>query len=101
MWDFVCEHCDDILSLEDLSAGSYNDGRKINKTKALKISKRLNELLDNGIVDKYKQDHDKQMLKLKESENDDERFYANYPFDKDNVKQFALFCKESGGFKIC
>jgi hypothetical protein len=26
---------------------------------------------------------------------------ASYPFEVDNVKEFAEFCKESGGFKIC
>ena len=28
-------------------------------------------------------------------------FNKNYPFDVDNVKDFAEFCIESGGFKIC
>jgi hypothetical protein len=26
---------------------------------------------------------------------------ASYPFDVDNVKEFAEFCKESDGFEIC
>ncbi len=28
-------------------------------------------------------------------------FQCSYPFDTDNVKAFANFCKESGGFVIC
>lgn len=28
-------------------------------------------------------------------------FECSYPFDADNVKEFAKFCKESGGFEIC
>ena len=28
-------------------------------------------------------------------------FNKNYPFDIDNVKDFAEFCLQSGGFKIC
>jgi len=26
---------------------------------------------------------------------------AHYPFKEDNVKEFIMFCRESGGFKIC
>lgn len=26
---------------------------------------------------------------------------CNYPFDEDNVREFAQFCAESGGFEIC
>jgi DnaJ-class molecular chaperone len=29
-----------------------------------------------------------------------ENFDLNYPFDEANVKEFAEFCRESGGFKI-
>lgn len=28
-------------------------------------------------------------------------FDCSYPFSTDNVKRFAIFCKESGGFSIC
>ena len=30
-----------------------------------------------------------------------ENWEANYPFEADNVKEFAQFCAESNGFKIC
>ena len=26
---------------------------------------------------------------------------ANYPFDRENIEDFAKFCLESGGFSIC
>ena len=29
------------------------------------------------------------------------KWEANYGFDRENVKEFALFCLESGGFQIC
>ena len=29
------------------------------------------------------------------------KWEASYPFDIDNVKEFAEFCEQSGGFKIC
>ena len=34
-----------------MEGGSYNDGRKISKTKAVKIGKRLSEKLADGTVD--------------------------------------------------
>lgn len=101
LWEYVCSSCEDILSEEDILAGSYNDGRKISKTKAKKIAERLRLHLDTGIVDKYKSNHDKKLEKLKASEDKDIQFFANYPFDKENVERFALFCEESGGFTIC
>ena len=51
LWAFVCESCDDILSLDDADGGTYNDGQVISKTKAVKIGKRLSELLADGTVD--------------------------------------------------
>ena len=30
-----------------------------------------------------------------------ENWSASYPFDEDNIKDFAIFCQQSGGFKIC
>ena len=101
LWDYVSSSCEDFLTDKDIRGGNYNDGYKISKTKALKISERLNLHLDTGIVDKYKKNHDKQLEKMKASEDKDVKFFANYPFDKENVIRFALFCKESGGFIIC
>ena len=51
LWNFVCNTCDDFLSEKDMEGGSYNDGRKISKTKAVKIGKRLSEKLADGTVD--------------------------------------------------
>ena len=33
-------------------------------------------------------------------EEQDDEFAKNYPFDVDNVREFANFCIESGGFEI-
>jgi hypothetical protein len=32
---------------------------------------------------------------------DKENWEASYPFDEDNIKDFAIFCRQSGGFEIC
>ena len=39
------------------------------------------------------------LFKTEELDKDD--FNKHYPFDIENVKEFAEFCIESGGFKIC
>ena len=138
LWSFVCSVCDDFLSVDDCEKGCFNDGRRISKTKATKIGKRLSKVLADGTVDtrdrqyaldKAKADIDnKEMEKrldalkeeVKEKFGDmvpanypeeyktrwDEihstkNWSSDYPFNKDNVENFAKFCLESGGFEIC
>ena len=101
LWNYVCHVCDDILSDKDMKAGDYNDHRKITKTKAIKISKRLNNLIEEGIVSKYEQHFMDEQEKASKSDDKDTQFFSQYPFSEENVKKFALFCKESGGFRIC
>jgi len=138
LWNFVCESCDDFLTEGDISKGFYNDGKKISKTKSLKISKRLSKLIANGTVDKLEREsalaiakakvHNKEVRKemdaisvacqkehgeikapayypepYKTEWNDayaKEDWTSSYPFNADNVKVFALFCQQSGGFEI-
>ena len=57
LWSFVCASCDDFLSEKDMEGGNYNDGRKISKTKAVKIGKRLSEKLADGTVDAIYKDY--------------------------------------------
>ena len=38
---------------------------------------------------------------LGKSDDKDNQFMSSYPFNTDNVKRFAEFCRESGGFEIC
>ena len=140
LWNYVCEECQDFLSVKDMSGGGSNDGHKIYKTKALKISRRLSKLIAEGLVDKEyikmslmiakaqasNQDIKKQMNDIHKEVNKNntandiipakypEPHYTNwktlqsqhdwdgdYPFNPDNVKAFAKFCEQSGGFEIC
>tara|TARA_R110002020_G_scaffold186295_2_gene384319 strand:+ start:1048 stop:1683 length:636 start_codon:yes stop_codon:yes gene_type:complete len=139
LWSFVCASCDDFLTDKDMDGGSYNDGRKIAKTKAIKIGKKLCELLADGTVDKMEKDyavtaakasaHNKEVQaeldritkECKDEHGDDlvprdypepyktqwnEKYATkswddSYPFNKDNVENFAKFCLDSGGFEIC
>ncbi|QDP53414.1 MAG: hypothetical protein GOVbin4296_24 [Prokaryotic dsDNA virus sp.] len=96
LWHFVCQQCSDILSEEEMNAGSYNDGKVISKAKSKKISKRLVRLLDNGTVKEYEEEYQR----LTDEEEPDS-FSRNYPFAEENVRRFATFVGESGGFQIC
>ena len=49
----------------------------------------------NGRTIKYQAEYQQKMNDL-----DEDDFSRHYPFDVDNVKDFALFCLESGGFEI-
>jgi hypothetical protein len=50
LWNYVCEQCQDFLTVEDMAGGGSNDGHRISKTKALKISRRLSKLIGEGLV---------------------------------------------------
>jgi len=139
LWDFVCNNCDDFLTEKDMEKGYYNGGKKISKTKSLKIAKRLSELIADGTVDTFERKstlaiekaeaHNKVVRKkmdaishicekkhgemivpanypepYKTQWNDayaKESWTAHYPFYANNVKDFATFCQQSGGFEIC
>ena len=126
LWDYVCDVCDDIITEEDHKRGCYNDGWLIDDTKAKRIATQLNILINNGSVKKYEEDYKKELNELPLVEcptcngkgvRDDEIVKGNcngcggigkkddwalsYPFESDNVQEFADFCENSGGFEIC
>ena len=138
LWSFVCSVCDDFLTIDDCEKGCFNDGRRISKTKSVKIGKRLSEVLADGTVDKMDKQYSLEKAKAdvtnKEMEektdalkkevkekfgdivpNDYPEEYrarwdeiqsskdwaSDYPFDKENIENFAKFCLQSGGFEIC
>ena len=94
LWTYVCNECDDILTIKEAEGGCFNDGIKISKTKAEKIAKRLEEKLKDGSIDLHKAGYDGTV------ESISDEWAKNYPFEVDNVIQFIDFCKESGGFQI-
>ena len=95
LWSYVCSICYDILSDKDVEKGNWNDGKRISKTKAKKIAKRLRKMLEEGHVElteaKYRQSQERLA---------DDDWSKSYPFSTDNVKQFERFCEKSGGFEI-
>ena len=96
LWNFVSSTCDSILTEKDIESGSYNDGHRISKTKADRIARRLFKLIRNGSVKSYESAYKKHQDSLHEDNWD-----KGYPFSEDNVREFANFCLNSGGFTIC
>ena len=96
LWHFVSSVCESILTEKDIESGSYNDGHKICKTKANKIASRLFKLIRKGDVKAYESAYRRHQDSLHKDDWD-----KSYPFSEDNVREFANFCLNSGGFTIC
>ena len=130
LWNFVTGICDDILTEKDMESGSYNDGHKISKTKANRIASRLFKLIKSGKVKEYEEGYKKELASLEQIDCDIcdatgsrqeppktgagdrecngcsgtgkvDDWAKSYPFSEDNVREFANFCLNSGGFQIC
>ena len=125
LWNFTCGVCKDIITKEEAERGSYNDGIHISADKAQRIAIRLEYLVHQGEVAKYEKEYKKNLEEIPDEacdickgtgkRNDQyvvgecnachgkgERrpWQTHYPFEETNVKGFAKFCKESGGFEI-
>ena len=96
LWSYVCEQFPDILNERDEEGGCYNDGHAISERKAMRIGIGLTAKLENGEVEEYAKSFEQAREKL-----DDDNWDKSYPFNVENVEQFAKFCLESGGFEIC
>ena len=76
VWLYVCESCEDLLN-EDLH---------INETTAIKIARRLQESIDSGSFENWKN---------KWNNVSRENF-----LNEEIVKRFISFCGFSGGFQV-
>ena len=131
LWSFVTGTCDSILTEKDMESGSYNDGHGISKTKANRIASRLFKLIKSGKVKEYENGYKEELASLEQVDCDIcdatgkrqkppktgagmsmicngcdgagkvDDWAKSYPFSEDNVREFANFCLNSGGFTIC
>ena len=90
LWDYIY-NATDLISEKEWDNGHMNDGLKIDEDRAKKIAEYLDYALRSGEVKDYEEQY-KHMSKDAEYE---------YPFSEENVREFANFCHESGGFQIC
>jgi len=119
---FVLDNCN-VSSPDDWH---FNNGAEVNEKEATEIGNKLTELLKNGKIGKYNRENKKRIKNLplekcgfcngKDStgKNISTQIECNsckgigkiestetwYTFDKKNIKDFAKFCLESGGFTI-
>ena len=104
LWAFVCWECLDDMSKKNMESGHWNNGDLIPAKVALKIADRLDLALKEGRVQRYSRQVSRDMKKA-EKLNQGKKFGdagfdfdVNYPFDTGNVRSFAKFARESGGF---
>lgn len=67
LWEFTCEHCEDILTNEDITGGCYNDSYVIPEDKALAIAKKLKEALETPETKEYLVRHENARKEAKEA----------------------------------
>ena len=126
LWQFVCERFDDVLTEQDMERGNYNDGHEITADKAMQIGIDLTVMLEEGRIKAYADRHKAELDALEQVECDlcdgtgkrtdmkvengcngcsgtgkKDDWAKSYPFDIENVREFAEFCLQSGGFTIC
>ena len=124
LWQFVCERFDDVLTEQDMERGCYNDGHEITADKAMQIGIDLTCMLEDGRIEAYADRYEKELKELPQVDcsvcngnnhgNHKKRdckscnqtglrndWACSYPFDVENVREFATFCLQSGGFTIC
>ena len=91
LWDFCYNVAPELISSELWGDGHHNSGAGLNDEDAKLLGEKLLKAVSDGFAEKFKEHHEDQ-------EKDEE---YKYPFDAENVKAFAEFCIESGGFEIC
>ena len=91
LWDFCYNVAPELISSELWGDGHHNDGAGLNDEDAELLGELLLKAIKEGKAKEFKKHH--------EEHQKDEEF--KYTFDADNVKDFAEFCIESGGFEIC
>ena len=124
LWNYCYHVAPDIISEELFNSGHNNDGSGLDAYNAERLGQRLLEEINNGKTIEYQAQYQQQLddmpdddclicnnnnhghNKKKDCNRCDStgkrpNFNKSYPFDVDNVKDFAEFCIESGGFEIC
>lgn len=121
--DYVLDNV--ALPAEETENWGTNDGQEVSEESAIKIADTLDELIKSGktaeYAKKYKAELDSMPLqectfcKGTGKRNDEhvkgecnacsgegkvKPFSTNYPFNVENVQDFADFCRDSGGFQI-
>jgi hypothetical protein len=89
--DFCLDHV--IMPPNEKKYWHSNDGQKVSERTALKIAKFLKSSL---------KEKEKYAKWIRDSRNNcpTDSGKCLYPFTWENIKEFAIFCENSGGFRI-
>ena len=124
LWNYCYAIADDLISEEVFESGHNNSGAGLDDKGAKLLGNRLLQQIREGKTIEYQASYQQYLDDLpddvctfcngnnrgKNKMKDCTRcngtgkstnFNKHYPFDTDNVKEFAEFCLQSGGFKIC
>ena len=124
LWDYCFIIADDIISKEVFESGHNNSGAGLNDKDAKLLGNRLMEHIADGRTINYQANYEQYLNDIPDDDcgvcNGNNRgntkkkdcnrcngtgktksFNKSYPFDVENVEEFAKFCLESGGFEIC
>ena len=94
LWSLIIKLSPDILTIQDATAGSYNDGYYIPPDK----SKAILERLIAFVSDKKK--NQTVIDEIIESFRRPEETESSYPLDWENIESFIEFISNSEGFEI-
>tara|TARA_R100000700_G_C3163799_1_gene139279 strand:+ start:514 stop:1143 length:630 start_codon:yes stop_codon:yes gene_type:complete len=83
LWDFVCHHCHEVLTQEDMNAGCYNDNHLISKAKSIKIAKILKEAIETEETKIFCEEHEKRMQIAK-------KHNAQIEIEQEDLRQIAI-----------
>jgi hypothetical protein len=106
LWNYICNVGKNILTNKDMEEGEWNNGHTINATKTKKLVEALEASIKNKTAKTYaeeiKNESRKAAINNVDKEPGDKNYdWANdYPFTISNLKEFIVFAKNSGGFKI-
>ena len=124
LWNYCKTIAPDLINDELFDSGHGNSGAGLNDEDAKELGQRLLWEINNGHTIQYQASYQQYLDDLpddvctfcngnnrgKNKMKDCTRcngtgkstnFNKHYPFDIDNVKEFAEFCIQSGGFEIC
>ncbi len=125
LWNYIFEHCNDVLTEKDHESGHYNDGHLIEKERAERIAAKLRTLCDSGDVLDFEHEYNRHVESLPDEtcnlchgkgvrpdmevadgcnackgKGTRRPVETWYHFEAENVLEFAEFCEASGGFRI-
>ncbi len=130
LWDYCLDVGGDIIPADGVMAGQFNDCWGLDAEPARKLGRRLHDKLNTGHTKKYAAERKHRLDNLPDEAcsicggtgrraappktgpgtmpcngcrgtGKSRPWATEYPFAEDNVREFADFLEDSGGFEIC